>query len=488
MIKITTLFPDTNLFLQARALAEIPWGEHFDADGIRILIGVTVQREIDRRKTDRDSRIGGRARRTNSEFRKILDAYPGELEIRDRNPRVLLGFADALPSSRVTPVTLDPMVGDDLLIEEAIYFHETTGEVATIVTMDTGVELLARRHSVPVFRIPDTWLLPAEPDLRGKQMRELERRVAALEKSQPEVLVNPCDSAGEPLEKYSVSLDLYESLTEEEIRGFELEVRAKYPMQSLASNSSTGAEIGENSGEVAEHFLFQQHGPGEAEFDAYRKSYASWLEKSMNQFRRLPVLMNLKRRMFPFGLLLSNEGSVPADELILELSVSEGLRLCINLEDQEEFPAAIAKMMKFKSEIVLSPPPAAPRPRSLLDAVSSLADTPQLGISSQLENHFLSHGRHSLVPASRARHEFYAREQSDSIVAEEILECQEFRHGIGAREIHGWMFVPVGVSVSHAHLRCRISARNMPQALTYEVPISVAYNSVSALEVASRWR
>jgi len=37
------LFPDTNVFLQCRALHELPWGDAIQADEIELLIGAPVQ-------------------------------------------------------------------------------------------------------------------------------------------------------------------------------------------------------------------------------------------------------------------------------------------------------------------------------------------------------------------------------------------------------------------------------------------------------------
>src|SRR5260221_7173731 len=66
------LFPDTNIFLQCKALNELQWSDAIDADEIELLIGAPVQDEIDRLKNDGNQRRARRARDTNRLFRDVL--------------------------------------------------------------------------------------------------------------------------------------------------------------------------------------------------------------------------------------------------------------------------------------------------------------------------------------------------------------------------------------------------------------------------------
>jgi hypothetical protein len=157
------LFPDTNVFLQCRALQELPWGDATHADEIELLIGAPVQDEIDRLKGDGNSRRARRARETNSLFRRALASPEESLTLREMAPKVALRFPPPLPPKRETAETLDLTRPDDQLLDEVMHFRRT-GPSAQILSGDTGMMLRARRLGVPLIAVPDSWLLPPEKD------------------------------------------------------------------------------------------------------------------------------------------------------------------------------------------------------------------------------------------------------------------------------------------------------------------------------------
>jgi hypothetical protein len=97
------LFPDTNVFLQCRALHEMPWREAVAAGAVDLWIAAPVQDEIDRLKGDGNQRRARRARDANRLFRDILDAPQEALTVRESGPRVTLRFAPSCPPSERVP-------------------------------------------------------------------------------------------------------------------------------------------------------------------------------------------------------------------------------------------------------------------------------------------------------------------------------------------------------------------------------------------------
>jgi hypothetical protein len=142
------LFPDTNVFLQCRALHEVPWGDVTQVQEIELLVGSPVQNEIDRLKGDGNARRARRAKDTNSLFRSALQSTEELLTLRESAPKVTLRFAPLLPPKRESAEALDLTRPDDQLIDEVMHFRRNDPS-AQLLSGDTGLLLRARRLVFP---------------------------------------------------------------------------------------------------------------------------------------------------------------------------------------------------------------------------------------------------------------------------------------------------------------------------------------------------
>jgi rRNA-processing protein FCF1 len=147
------LFPDSNVFLQCKALDELPWSELLEAEHIDLLIGAPVQDEIDRLKNDGNARRARHARDINSLFRQVLASPQEAVTIREQALRIVLRFAPPLAPARASAASLDLKRPDDQLIDEVMQVRRTEPK-AQILSDDTGMILRARRHGVPVLAVP----------------------------------------------------------------------------------------------------------------------------------------------------------------------------------------------------------------------------------------------------------------------------------------------------------------------------------------------
>jgi hypothetical protein len=81
---------------------------------------------------------------------------------------------------------LDFKIKDHRIVAEVLRFRETSPACdLAILTMDTGMTLTAKRHNVPVTKVPDDerWRLSEEPDDKDIRIRELEEENAFLRQS-----------------------------------------------------------------------------------------------------------------------------------------------------------------------------------------------------------------------------------------------------------------------------------------------------------------
>jgi hypothetical protein len=182
--QVNHFFVDTNLFLQCRDLPEIPWSTISAGDTVELVVPRAVQIEIDRLKSDGNSRRAKRARLANSYFRQILLASDERLIVRDANPRVEITLAPLVGTSTYSGWDLDPSKPDDSIIIELMAYRKSNADAA-LLSHDTYPLLIAKRLSLPFVAIPDEWLLGPESDDRDKKLHGLETRIARLEKASP---------------------------------------------------------------------------------------------------------------------------------------------------------------------------------------------------------------------------------------------------------------------------------------------------------------
>lgn len=234
MQRIVVVFADTNVFLQCKALQDLPWKDLFDAaDQIDLLVGAPVQDEIDRLKQDGNHRRARRARDTNNLFRQALDSAEEAMTIRESGPRVVLKFAPALPAQRATPPTLDLTRADDRLIDEVRHYQTEVPPHAVesiILTSDTGMRLRARRHHVSVADLPDSWLLPPESDSRDKEISKLRIELERLKSAAPSLEAALHDATGGAISSISATLPFHPPLSGRDIDRLIAEIQARYPL------------------------------------------------------------------------------------------------------------------------------------------------------------------------------------------------------------------------------------------------------------------
>jgi PIN domain len=314
------LFADTNVFLQCRALHEVPWGDAVQADEIELVIGAPVQDEIDRLKGDGNSRRARRARETNSLFRSSL-ASPGEsLTLRESAPKVTLRFAPALPPQRESAETLDLTRSDDQLLDEVMHFRRTEPSVQ-ILSGDTGMILRARRLGVPLIPVPESWLLPPEKDDRDRQIGALRAEVAGLRSAEALLSLSLNDERSQPVETIAGSLPLYRDLTAEEVNGLIRAVERSHPEVKAFGSNAPAAKASEGLGALGPLLegLASFRAPNTDQIARYHDDYEEWIGRARKLFEQLGPSLNIRHRIYKLRVALANTSSRPADEVLLDI-------------------------------------------------------------------------------------------------------------------------------------------------------------------------
>ena len=464
------IFIDTNVFIQCRNIEQLPLEELFGKDEhIILFIPRTVLEEIDRHKQDGNSRRAKRARKANSFIRKIIFTKHTKIIIKNEKPLVEISFPPEVNSYCNLPNFLDLSRPDDRIIAEILrYKKEHPDHHVAILTHDTGPLLTGKRCGISYYIVPDSWLLPPEPDPRDKKILELENKVRELKKNYPIIQVTSADVNGKEANEFSIEVLQYDQLTESEVDEIIKNIVQKNPMKTDFSdmlveesrNQDNNLKINVSSGLLA--YKKKYIPPTPEEIEIYKKEkYPQWLEKVKkyiislaNKFQKLPCT-------FLLSVKISNNGNVPAENVIVIFNALGDIYFNLPSRDEnqdkdiDDFPRPP------------KPPEGYWQRYSLFNSIGS----------SQLIPHIEPISSDLLIPKRRDRNAFYWKDSKLTIPTKTWkFECDEFRHKIAPKifevEIN---FMPIKNENSKCAIECLISATNLPQPIKHYINFNVTY-------------
>lgn len=448
------LFLDTNVLLQCRDLAELPWDELSGGRDLRLLIPRPVQQEVDRLKHDGNSRRAQRARKISSLIRDVVLSNDETWAVRTSPPRVNVAFPPITNLGPEHPL-LDYSRADDRIIAETLAYKEANStEDVSLLTNDTNMMLTAKRCNLPFIAVPEEWLLPPEPDTRDKKIAQLESKIKELEKSSPEIEIFAETANVGSVTELEIVVVNYRGLTEEKVNQTILELKRAHPLVTEFSTSR-----GSSAGLVRT--------PTKEAIETYQEvDYPKWIQELTSFFQGLPE--RLSRRSKRVNFYLSNAGRVPAEHVLVHFKCFGGLLLDTPPSKNEEDARS--------KEIRLPSPPKPPKGRSMAD------DYLLLGSSYRPLREY-SPPLIPTLPLSRDRNGFYWKPRRPAYPSEAwAFECEEFRHQEEAESFPVDVLVPPDFSRSSGLLECSVTARNLAQPSVFRLPVKVRYTEVDIME------
>ena len=327
------LMPDTNVFIHFKAFDEMPWSTVTAADHIRLVIGYTVAREIDKLKDTGKGRDKRRARGASSLIGEMV--LSGEHKVlREAGPRVTIELAGRPQAGWEPPSGLNPSRADDQVLSDILAFREKLGQPVGIMTADNMAFMSAAdfglRDDSLFLRNDDAWRLPPEPDDRDIEVRKLREQVAALQSTEPRLNLAAIRDGAE-VKLVEVSATSFRPLTHEEIQflGKKLKthdpIRKDFSWKPFPSEDSADpiARFGAAVSQYGKHLVE----PSEAEISKYESDYGEWAQSVENHLSRLHLMLSTIKNSTKLTFLLSNEGTRHAENLGLTFSASGGLLL-----------------------------------------------------------------------------------------------------------------------------------------------------------------
>lgn len=319
MTQSIDVFPDTNLFVQCRALEQLDWTIFSAFDEVRLLVARPVQAEVDAQKGGGSGRLAKRAREVSSRFRKVLEDARGFQQIRAEKPSVRLYLRpDLKPHSGLSE--LDYQHNDDRLVGIAAQFAaDNPGAVVKVLTHDTGPMFSAKTVGLPFQAIPDDWLLEPESTAVEKQQRALEAEVARYRNAEPVVEFEYQFSSGTD---GAFDLPEYLPLGRVEVDSLVQQLRTRIPAATdFGEREEQERWVGDPAlkrmGLGKEIFV-----PASDEAIArYRdEAYPAWLEACATYLEQVHATLLERRAMPSVTVVLKNTGSRPANDTLVTIS------------------------------------------------------------------------------------------------------------------------------------------------------------------------
>jgi predicted ribonuclease YlaK len=172
------IYLDTNIFLHFRSFEEIGWAEIVNSTELQILIAPTVISELDKHKSNSNSKISKRAKSALKKIESTLDSEQiGELRVVviSTEPK-----ADTFQDNN-----LEKDVADDRILASILENQEK--EESILITNDTGPLIKARRLGILAKKIPQEYELKLENDPIQKENEKLRKELSAFKNLIPKL-------------------------------------------------------------------------------------------------------------------------------------------------------------------------------------------------------------------------------------------------------------------------------------------------------------
>jgi hypothetical protein len=317
-VKTLVLFPDTNLFVQCRALSEIDWTDLKEFDEINLIVSRPIQSEIDNQKNKGRDRLGRRARETSSLFREIILGSEEFKEIRAATPIVRLFVRPELKVNAELSDRLNYQERDDQLVGTAHAFQCEHSDIdVRVLTDDTGPMASAKMVGLSVLPIPNNWLLPPENTETEKKINTLTQEVSRYKRAEPDFQLKWLNSSNEEISAINIEMIRYIEITKSQATELMAKIVERFPLsKDFGSNepSERQSEI-PVFGNLRMKEIFV---PATAEEIAkYRDEYPKWLQCCEDIIRNYHKTQQQHAVAPSFTFQATNTGTRPAKHVLV---------------------------------------------------------------------------------------------------------------------------------------------------------------------------
>lgn len=485
MKKCLYVFPDTNVFVQCKALEQLDWSIYCEWESIDLILTRPVQAEIDSQKGKGTGRLAKRARAMSSIIRTLLKSDKNSIEIKNAKPRVCLSLRQDLKRDEQLSEELDYSERDDQLVGiTSKFIKDNARECVFLLTHDTGPMASAKLVGVPYSIVPDNWLLPPENDAIDKRINAAEAELAKYKNLEPKFEIECVGTSGILLDSkdskvFLSTIEYYSALSAEELNLLMEKIIRKFPIAhdfGSSEQSFKNNQIEFKPGLVfnlgAEKFI-----PASVEeISKYRADYDEWIKSCRKKLENLHLYKNFESEKPKFSLAISNNGSRPAENVLIIIEIKGNLKLMPMTDEVKDY-SYLAK---------LKVPPVPPRgewkkARDLYGIGNSISGS-ALSLPTPLAA-FDS----SKFPSFEIKDDekMYWKSGFPKTPQNHLeLECKQWRHGVDRKSLDFQLFPKFASNEVSASINISVHAANMTIAENQRQLIKINLKEISLFDLA----
>ena len=481
------LFPDTNFFYHCYPVEQLDWSEFNGFAHVYVVVSHPVQREIDGHKNKGSDRRAKKARAAASRFLKILRDPTKEFIARESGPRVHLVVKKELKPPDKPDPRLDMRERDDQLVAISQQYAKTfTKQDVRLLTQDSGPVASAHMLGLEEHVIPDAWKLDPELDAGEKELFRLTTELNRLMKAEPSFDFSFSDlRSDESVGSISIEVIHYNPLTDGQVNALMDEVQSLYPKVKDFGAQTKSPKAPEDAyfsiGKVWEPASDKQ-------IEKYANDYDEWFANCRTFFEELNEALNRAQPAPGFLSIIDNVGTRPAKDALIEISVSDGIQLCVPLnKDEDEKPVTP----------VLPMPPSPPDGQWVsalfgVDGEARRIAVMDMGLSRDLlrgginQPHIFSPPLPDIFrPKPRDPNGFYYKPDRPTLPTKIVtLECAQWRHAVGPEEFYAQFVVPPDLEDCTGAVTARVHAENLSSIAEKTIGVRIRRSSASCLSSA----
>lgn len=485
-----TLVVDTNLFLECRALSDLPWHELGFAS-IELIVSRPVQQELDNHKKNERGRTFKKALAATKLLRGLVTSGRTDIVIRESEPRVTLAI---MPASRIQPDLndqLDPTFNDDAILLRMLQYQRDNGAAnVRLITHDTGPMATAVSFGIPFIPIPDSWLMREQDDAATKETNKLKGELQRLRSQEPQLEIKVLDEDGNEISRLDAQVGSYEPLTFHEVSALMEAIQQQFPMATEFGTAATTPKPQQFPGfRALRGITVTEFEPAtDADIRKYQnESYSDWVSDCRDKLDNLHRRLNARVEWPEIEFVISNSGTRPATRSLVKFVAQGNVEIFPpeTPDDDEGTPPT-----RGIDSITLPNPPSPPRgiwKEKISHSASRMAEM-MAGrfndpFATRVSNHFLDLPN-LRPPSPRDPDSFYWKGGRPSIVKSLIeLTCENWRHGIG-NEHFLFRVTASNTEIVSGAIQCEIHAENLTDPAMITLPVRIERIPKSTLEHA----
>lgn len=483
MIRILTLFPDTNIFIQCKSLSEIDWSVLGDFDQVDLVVTRPVQVEIDRQKGKGTGRLARRARAAASKFGEALDCEDETLIIAKGRPEVRLRISIQLRPSEETGITLNYSERDDQLVGIAKAFSDANSEASVrVLTNDVGPRASAKAVGIACEIPREDWLLPPESDDSEKKQKAIETELQRYRQAEPSISLAPDNAFQNDIKgEYTI----YPALSTEDLNTLIRTLQSRYPKETdFDTNEITHPITDSRQASNMATIQILRSVPtrtfvpaSEEEIKKYiNTDYPKWVKDCEGKLRQIHSLFQSKVVPPRLTVRLANNGSRSAENCLISFEAKGGFFIK---------PSPHGCNPDITEVPFLNSPPSAPkgRWRDIRESIYGSAIAMAIPAGLTLDIDAISR----LTPRAHDDDTFYYKSgKPESPCARYSLECVRWRHQLDSENFN----IDIYPSLSQGHAKGALSiavhAANMTDSFAHLIQIRVEVNPGDTFAEAMR--